>query len=71
VVLEAVRHPARMGARDRADWIAINGEGIYGTRPWTTYGEGPVRSEGGAAERPPSDHAVAFAIGGVVGSSRR
>jgi alpha-L-fucosidase len=31
-----------------ADWIAVNGEGIYGTRPWTTFGEGPVRAEGGA-----------------------
>lgn len=23
-------------------WIAINGEGIYGTRPWKTFGEGPA-----------------------------
>ncbi len=23
-------------------WIAINGEGIYGTRPWKVYGEGPA-----------------------------
>jgi alpha-L-fucosidase len=30
-----------------ADWIAINGEGIYGTRPWLTHGEGPVRAKGG------------------------
>jgi alpha-L-fucosidase len=22
-------------------WIKVNGEGIYGTRPWTEYGEGP------------------------------
>ena len=22
-------------------WIAVNGEGIYGTRPWAVYGEGP------------------------------
>ena len=22
-------------------WVAIHGEGIYGTRPWKTYGEGP------------------------------
>ena len=22
-------------------WIAVNGEGIYGTRPWKVYGEGP------------------------------
>ncbi len=30
-----------------ADWIAINGEGIYGTRPWLLHGEGPVRAKGG------------------------
>ena len=24
-----------------ADWITPNGEGIYATRPWKTYGEGP------------------------------
>ncbi|MCU0749972.1 MAG: alpha-L-fucosidase, partial [Akkermansiaceae bacterium] len=22
-------------------WVALNGEAIYGTRPWKTYGEGP------------------------------
>ena len=31
-----------------ADWIKVNGEAIYGTRPWTSFGEGPVRAEGGA-----------------------
>ena len=30
-----------------ADWIAINGEGIYETRPWLIHGEGPVRARGG------------------------
>jgi alpha-L-fucosidase len=30
-----------------ADWIAINGEGIYGTRPWLIHGEGSVRTPGG------------------------
>ena len=24
------------------DWIKINGEGIYGTRPWKVFGEGPM-----------------------------
>jgi len=33
--------------RDMAGWIAVNGEAIYGTRPWLVYGEGPVRSKGG------------------------
>lgn len=26
---------------DLADWFSSNGEGIYGTRPWKVYGEGP------------------------------
>ncbi len=25
-----------------AKWMPINGEAIFGTRPWTTYGEGPT-----------------------------
>jgi len=33
--------------KEMADWIAIHGEAIYGTRPWQVYGEGPVRTEGG------------------------
>src|SRR5579859_2631845 len=32
---------------EMADWIALNGEAIYGTRPWLVYGEGPVRTKGG------------------------
>ncbi len=31
-----------------AAWTAVNGEAIYGTRPWQIYGEGPVRAKGGA-----------------------
>src|ERR1019366_1581721 len=31
-----------------ADWTAINGEAIYGTRPWLVYGEGEVQAKGGA-----------------------
>ena len=30
-----------------ANWIAIHGEAIYGTRPWLVYGEGAVRTKGG------------------------
>lgn len=35
------------------DWLAINGEAIYSTRPFTTYGEGPtvVESESYDVER--------------------
>jgi alpha-L-fucosidase len=29
-------------------WFAINGEAIYGTRPWLVYGEGPLQVKGGA-----------------------
>ena len=32
---------------EMARWIAINGEGIYETRPWLIHGEGPVRAKGG------------------------
>ena len=31
-----------------AAWIKVNGEGIYGTRPWRVAGEGPTPSAGGA-----------------------
>jgi len=31
-----------------ADWNALNGEAIYGTRPWLLYGEGEVQAAGGA-----------------------
>lgn len=29
------------------DFLKINGEGIYGTRPWTTFGEGPLKVKDG------------------------
>jgi alpha-L-fucosidase len=31
-----------------ADWTAVNGEAIFGTRPWLVYGEGGVKAKGGA-----------------------
>ena len=30
-----------------ADWTAVNGEAIYGSRPWLTYGEGAIKAKGG------------------------
>jgi len=29
-------------------WLAINGEAIYGSKPWTKYGEGPTQVVGGS-----------------------
>ncbi len=31
---------------DIGRWLAINGEAIYGTRPWKVYGEGPTSGLG-------------------------
>jgi alpha-L-fucosidase len=35
-------------------WMAINGEGIYATRPWKTFGDGPM------ATAPPSSSGTRF-----------
>jgi len=35
-------------------WMAVNGEGIYATRPWKTFGDGPV------ATAPPSSSGARF-----------
>ncbi len=34
--------PQQKLLRGFGEWIGINGEGIYGTRPWKVFGEGPT-----------------------------
>lgn len=29
-------------------WLSVNGDAIYGTRPWKVYGEGPTRTAAGS-----------------------
>jgi alpha-L-fucosidase len=33
--------------REVGGWLKVNGEAIYGTRPWKLYGEGPTKVVGG------------------------
>ncbi|HLO93333.1 MAG TPA: alpha-L-fucosidase, partial [Burkholderiaceae bacterium] len=37
------------------DWMARNGEAIYGTRPWRQFGEGPTKVAGGMFNESKSD----------------
>lgn len=34
--------------RDVGAWLDVNGDAIYGTRPWRVYGEGPTKVEPGS-----------------------
>ncbi|GAC1514290.1 MAG: alpha-L-fucosidase [Gemmatimonadaceae bacterium] len=37
----------RAVVEDIATWMAVNGDAIFGTRPWTIFGEGPTKVTGG------------------------
>ena len=34
--------------RDVGSWLSVNGDAIYGTRPWKIYGEGPTQVAAGS-----------------------
>jgi alpha-L-fucosidase len=34
--------------REVGGWLKVNGDAIYGTRPWTLYGEGPTKVAAGS-----------------------
>ena len=34
--------------REVGSWLAVNGDAIYGTRPWKIYGEGPTKVAAGS-----------------------
>jgi alpha-L-fucosidase len=50
--------------REVGSWLKINGEAIYGTRPWKIYGEGPTKIVEGAFHdteaQPFTDHDFRF-----------
>ncbi|KGF82901.1 alpha-L-fucosidase [Massilia sp. JS1662] len=55
LLLNVVQYPdgslppeSRKFLDEMAAWMQVNGEAIYGTRPWKTFGEGPTRLEAGA-----------------------
>jgi len=33
--------------KEMAEWMSVNGEAIYGTRPWKIFGEGPTKAAAG------------------------
>ncbi len=39
---------AQQVLREVGAWLKVNGEAIYGTRPWKQFGEGPTQVVGGA-----------------------
>ena len=51
--------------KELGNWLSINGEAIYGTRPWLVYGEGPTKTTSGAFQeqkKPYTEEDIRFTV---------